>query len=297
MVAFFRCILQRYKLKISSFHVREAGSKEIPVVVSIPHCGIYVPEAMRAKFASGYIRSLPDTDWYLHHLCDFLPAMGITTIYGTYNRFVADIDCPLDSAQPGHPRIPSFVPLKSLDGETIYTELPTAQEINARRDLVYAPYHSRLNELLQSRITRFGAVALVDLHSFPSKPAMGCHESSPSQVCLGDDNGRANPGWLTGAAQHAFTHAGLGISRNGPIRGRYIVPHYGALPRISALYAGLRQDLYVLDEQHPDRTPTHAGFRAFKSLLSDVFTGLAGEITAGAMRMNSRERLGTRIPV
>lgn len=282
-------------MKISSFHVREASTKEIPVVVSLPHCGIYVPESIRARFASGYIRTLPTTDWYLHHLCDFLPAMGITTIYGTYNRLVADIDCPLDAGQPGHPGIPSFVALQAPDGEPIYTEPPTPQDIQARRDLVYAPYHARLNELLQSRITRFGAVALVDLHSFSSRHLPGS-ESTPAQVYVSDDGGRANPGWLTGAAQHAFKHMGLGTSRNGTIKGKYIVPHYGALPRISALYVGLRQDLY-LDEQRPDRTPTHAGFRAFQNLLSDVFTNLIGEISAGAMRMNSRERLGVRIAI
>lgn len=282
-------------MKISSFHVRDANTKEIPVVVSIPHCGIYVPEAIRAKFASGYIRSLPTTDWYLHHLADFLPSMGVTTLYGTYNRFVADIDCPMDSGQPGHPGIPSFVPLQAIEGEPIYSEPPTLQDIQARRALVYAPYHARLNELLQSRITRFGAVALVDLHSFPSRPRPGA-DALPSQVYLSDDDGRANPGWLTAAAQYAFTHAGMRTSRNSRIRGRYIVSHYGSLPRVSALYMGLRQDLY-LDEQQPDRTPTHAGFRAFKHLLSDVFTTLIGEITAGAMRMNSRERLGTRLTV
>jgi N-formylglutamate deformylase len=282
-------------MKISSFHVREASTKEVPVVVSIPHCGIYVPEAIRDKFASGYIRSLPQTDWHLHRLCEFLPAMGITTIYGTYSRFVADIDSAVDTVHPAHPRIPLFVPLKTPHGEDIYTQLPTPQEVQARRALVYAPYHARLNELLQSRITRFGSVVLVDLHSFPSQSGAD-RAIRPAQVVVGDDGGRANPGWLTGAVRHAFTHAGLGVSRDDPFRGDYIVRHYGALPRVSALYTGLRWDIY-LDEQHPDRTPIHAGFRAFQNVLSDVFTSIVGEINAGAMRMSSTERLGTRLVV
>jgi N-formylglutamate amidohydrolase len=272
-------------MKISSFHVRDASTKEVPVVVSIPHCGIYVPEAIREKFASGYIRSLPLTDWYLHHLCDFLPGMGITTIYGTYSRFVADADATADDG--------AFVALKTPNGEDVYSEPPTPQEIHTRRDLVYAPYHARLSELLQSRITRFGGVVLVDLHSFPS---YSVEEQGylAQQVYLGDNAGRANPGWLTAAAQHAFTHAGFGVTRNDPARrGGYIIRHYGDQPRISALYMGLRWDLY-LDEHHPERPPSHAGFRAFKNTLSDVFTNLVGEINAGAMRMNSPQRLGNR---
>ncbi|HEY3860206.1 MAG TPA: N-formylglutamate amidohydrolase, partial [Gammaproteobacteria bacterium] len=83
-------------MKITSFHIRDASNKEVPIVVSIPHTGIYVPESIRAEFASSYIGSLPMTDWYLHHLYDFLPAMGVTTIYGTYSRFVADVNRPPD---------------------------------------------------------------------------------------------------------------------------------------------------------------------------------------------------------
>ncbi len=280
-------------MKISSFHVREAGTKEVPVVVSIPHCGIYVPEAIRATFASSSIRSLPQTDWHLHRLCEILPSMGITTIYGTYSRYVADIDTAADEVDPHHAGAPLFVPLKAPGGEDIYAKPPTPQDIQTRRELVYAPYHARLNELLQSRITRFGSVVLVDLHSFSSRSVADAGRN-PAQVYVGDDGGRANPGWLTGAARHGFTHAGLSVSRNGLLRGDYIVKHYGDLPRVSALYIGLRWDLY-LDEQHPDRTPTHAGFRAFQNTLSDVFTGFIAEINAGAMRMNSAERLGTRL--
>jgi hypothetical protein len=65
---------------------------------------------------------------------------------------------------------------------------------------------------------------------------------------------------------------------------------------VSALYAALRWDLY-LDEQRPDRTPTHAGFRGFKSLLSDVFTATMNEVNAGSLRMSRQQRLGTRLAV
>lgn len=281
-------------MKISSFHVREASTKEVPVVVSIPHCGIYVPEAIRQNFASGYIRSLPMTDWHLHTLCDFLPGMGITTIYGTYNRFVADLDAPANLPQPVAGERP-FVALKTPDGDDIYTERPTNQELRARHDLVYAPYHSRLSELLQSRITRFGSVILVDLHSFPPHAAeLG--EQHPKQIYLGDDAGRANPGWLTGTLQHSFTHAGYSVARNSVFRGNYIVGHYGNLPRVSAAYAALRWDVY-LDEHRPELPPSHAGFRAFRSVLSDVFTAIVGEINAGSLRMNRSQRMGTTYAV
>ena len=46
-------------MKIAPFEVRMPSTREIPVLVSIPHTGIHVPEAIAADFASDYIRGLP----------------------------------------------------------------------------------------------------------------------------------------------------------------------------------------------------------------------------------------------
>jgi N-formylglutamate amidohydrolase len=264
-------------MKITSFHIREASNKEVPIVVSIPHTGIYVPEAIRAEFASSYISSLPMTDWYLHHLYDFLPAMGITTIYGTYSRFVADVNRPPDDRPlyPGRYET-GFVAAKTFWGEEIYSRPPSPEEIKQRRDLVHAPYHARLLELLQSRITRFGAVVLIDAHSVASRANL-VHDALKDDVYLGDRDGKTNSGWLTSSVEHGFRAAGLRVSRNNPYKGGYITEHYGQMARVAALQVEMRWGLY-LDESHPERTPTHAKFGAFKSVLSDVFTGLLSEI-------------------
>jgi N-formylglutamate amidohydrolase len=266
-------------LKIASFHVREATNREEPVVVSIPHTGIYVPEFIRESFASGYIRGLPMTEWYLHHLYDFLPAMGVTAIYGTYSRFVADVN-----ESPGHkasfmaPREGArFVATETVWGDPIYRTPPTAEEIETRRELVHAPYHARLSELLQSRITRFGGVVLIDAHSTPSRADRN-HGELNADVYLGDRNGQANSGWLTTTVANALRHTGHTTARNNPFKGGYILEHYGALGQVAALHMEHRQGLY-LDEQRPDATPAQAHFNSFKSVLSDVFTGLLAEVT------------------
>ena len=77
--------------------------------------------------------------------------------------------------------------------------------------------------------------------------------------------------------EKSFQHAGLSVRRNDPYKGGYITEHYGSLPRVAALQVEMRWGLY-LDEMHPDATPTHARFGAFKSVLSDVFTRLLADI-------------------
>ncbi|HEY4128695.1 MAG TPA: N-formylglutamate amidohydrolase [Gammaproteobacteria bacterium] len=271
-------------MKITSFHVRDATNREVPVVVSIPHTGIYVPETIRESFASAYIRSLPMTDWYLHHLYDFLPAMGVTTIYGTYSRFVADVN-----EAPGRKTFPGvhgasdasavstrFVATETAWGDDIYRKPPTPEEIETRRELVHAPYHARLSELLQSRITRFGGVVLIDAHSTPSRADLH-HPELTSDVYLGDAGGRANSGWLTNTFVEAFRHTGHSTVRNNPFRGGYIIDHYGAQSQVAALHIEHRWGLY-LDEHRADSTPAQGRFNAFKTVLSDVFTGLLAEI-------------------
>lgn len=265
-------------MKITSFHVRDASTTEVPIVVSIPHTGIYVPDSIRAEFASSYIAGLPMTDWYLHHLYDFLPSLGITTIYATYSRFVADVNRPPDDRPlyPGRYET-GFVALKTFWGEDIYHTPPGPEEITRRRDMVHAPYHARLLELLQSRITRFGGVVLIDAHSVASRANL-VHDKLEHDIYLGDRDGKSNSGWLTQNVEHGFAVAGRTVRRNSPYKGGYITEHYGAMPRVAALQVEMRWGLY-LDEAHPERSSTTSPkFMGFKEVLREVFAGLIAEI-------------------
>ena len=264
-------------MKITSYHLREPNALEVPIVVSIPHTGIYVPEAIAADFASAHIRSLPMTDWYLHHLYDFLPSLGVTTIYGTYSRFVADLNRPPDD-KPLYPgRFETgVVPLKTFWGEDIYRTPPSAEEIERRRLLVHAPYHTRLLEILQSKITRFGGVVLIDAHSVASRENL-LHAKLEHDIYLGDRDGKTNSGWLTAMMEKSFRELGLKVVRNRPYKGGYITEHYGQISQLAGLQVEMRWGLY-LDESHPDQALKHPGFLPFKRTLQDVFGTLVGEV-------------------
>jgi N-formylglutamate deformylase len=264
-------------MKITSYHVREFNGAEAPVIVSIPHTGIYVPDAVSADFASDQIRSLPMTDWHLHHLYDFLPALGVTTIYATYSRFVADLNRPPDnkSLYPGRFET-GFVALKTFWGEDIYRTTPSPEEIERRRLLVHAPYHARLAELLQSKITRFGGVVLIDAHSVASR-ANKLHAELKDDVYLGDRDGKTNSGRRTATAEKAFKTANLRMVRNNPYKGGYITEHYGQMSKVAALQVEMCWRLYM-DEGHPQQGLQHPRFRAFKKTLEGIFSSLIAQI-------------------
>ena len=264
-------------MDIAPFQVREPAGLEMPVLVSIPHTGVHVPEVVAADFASDYIRSLPMTDWHLHHLYDFLPALGVTTIYATYSRFVADLNRPPDD-KPLYPgRFETgFVALKTFWGEDIYRTPPHAEEIALRRERVHAPYHGKLLELLNSKITRFGGVVLIDAHSVASR-ANKLHGELKDDVYLGDRDGKTNSGWLTAMAEQAFKGGDLRVVRNNPYKGGYITEHYGQMSKVAALQIEMCWRLYM-DEADPQQGLQHPRFGAFKKTLEGVFSFLIGQI-------------------
>ena len=50
-----------------------------PLLVSMPHVGLEVPEAIRNRL-SDEARGLPDTDWHVDRLYDFLEDIGASWI-------------------------------------------------------------------------------------------------------------------------------------------------------------------------------------------------------------------------
>jgi len=264
-------------VEIAPFQLREPTGLELPLLVSIPHTGVHVPEALAADFASDYIRSLPMTDWHLHRLYDFLPALGATTVYATYSRFVADLNRPPDDTPlyPGRFET-GFVALKTFWGEDIYRTPPHAEEIARRREQVHAPYHAKLLELLQSKIARFGGVVLIDAHSVASR-ANKLHGELKDDIYLGDRDGQSNSGWLTAEVEGSCRRAGLKVVRNDPYKGGYITDHYGKLPDVAALQVEMCWRLYM-DEADPQDGLRHPRFSAFKKTLEGVFSSLAARI-------------------
>lgn len=255
------------------YEVREPSVGAIPVLVSIPHPGIYVPETISRDFASDYIRSLPMTDWHLHHLYDFLPALGITMLFATYSRFVADLNRPPDD-RPLYPgRFETgCVAFQTFWGESIYRVPPPQPDVDRRRDQVHAPYHAKLLELIDARIRRFGKVVLLDVHSVPSRANL-LHGALTGQVYLGDRDGHSCAPWLTDTIEQAFRGAGLMVTRNDPYKGGYITDHYGAMDHVEAVQIEMCQRVYM-DEARPGEALEHPAFSEAKTRIHNVFNAL-----------------------
>ena len=61
-----------------------------PLLVSMPHSGTFMPSAVQARMTEEALR-LPDTDWHIPELYDFLEDIGASVLQATHSRYFIDL--------------------------------------------------------------------------------------------------------------------------------------------------------------------------------------------------------------
>ncbi|HSC05794.1 MAG TPA: N-formylglutamate amidohydrolase [Steroidobacteraceae bacterium] len=251
-----------------------ASVAEIPLLVSIPHTGTFVPAEIVAQFAHKDIAAQLMTDWALHELYTFLPALGVDVIHATHHRFVIDLNRPPD-ARPLYPgRFETgLVPTESFQGEPIWRRSPSATEVGRRLERFHRPYHAALEQRLREKVARFGYAYLIDAHSVESR-ASRLHGALNEDIYLGDrDRATCDPAF-TARVSELFAAQGLQVSVNEPYKGGYITAHYCSLAGVQSLQIEMCQRLYMTEGQ-PERASADPRFAPFQQHLRLVFAGIA----------------------
>ncbi|MFM9887907.1 MAG: N-formylglutamate deformylase [Burkholderiales bacterium] len=243
-----------------------------PLVVSIPHVGTHIPPGLATRMTPAALR-LPDTDWHLDRLYNFLAGLDPTVLMATHSRFVIDLNRPPDNQNlyPGQDTT-ALVPVDCGDRSPIYLdEVPDQSEIEARRARYWNPYHHRLESALQETKARHGYALLWDAHSIRSELPRFFDGPLPD-LNLGTADGRSCG---AGLGEHL-----LAIARgaptfssvlNGRYKGGHITRHFGCpSEHIHAVQLELSWATYM-DEDYPFafRDELAAGVRpVLKKLLT-----------------------------
>lgn len=255
------------------FVIREPEAPALPVVVSIPHAGTWLPSGYAERLASDAMRALPMTDWHVPLLFDFLPSLGVTVIAATVSRFVIDLNRPpaSEALYPGRFET-GLVPLESFDGDPVFAVPPSDDEIAAARRDIYDPYHAARRELLRLRSEK-GRVIQLDLHSVT--PAAN-RVSGPltHEIMLGDRDGTSCAPWLTSAAETAYVEAGFSVARNAPYKGGWITASGGAQEGVEALQIEMSWAAYMASNLDPAHAAGVPPFTATGVRLGQVFSAL-----------------------
>ncbi len=238
----------------------------------MPHIGTHIPPALAARMTPEALR-LPDTDWHLDRLYDFLSGLDPTVLMATHSRFVIDLNRPPDNASlyPGQDTT-ALVPVDCGDRSLIYRDgVPDQGEIEARRARYWNPYHQRLESALQETKARHGYALLWDAHSIRSELPRFFDGPLPD-LNLGTVDGRSCGAGLgehlLAIARSASTFSSV---LNGRYKGGYITRHFGRpSANIHAVQLELSWATYM-DEDYPFafRDALAAGVRpVLKKLLT-----------------------------
>lgn len=197
-----------------------------PLLVSMPHTGTYVPEWLAPRL-SGAARALPDTDWHLERLYDFLGNLGASVLIATHSRYVVDLNRPPDKANlyPGQDTT-GIVPLDTFHREPLYLPgfPPSEEEVAKRIEACWRPYHQRLQQALAEIKARHGYALLWDAHSIFSVLPRFFAGKLPD-LNLGTADGKSCAPDIGEAL--AKSVEGYSVVLNGRFKGGYITRRYG----------------------------------------------------------------------
>ena len=219
-----------------------------PLLVSMPHTGTHIPDDLQKRMTAAAL-ALPDTDWHLEKLYDFLEEIGASVLVATHSRYVVDLNRPPDNANlyPGQ-NTTGVVPVDTFHKEPLYGGNPPSTEEAAERIRRYwKPYHAKLQEALEDLKAEHGYALLWDAHSIFSEVPRFFQGKLPD-FNLGTADGRScGPGIGEALLQHVEEHSAV---LNGRFKGGYITRRYGdPANQVHAVQLELSEATYM--EEHP----------------------------------------------
>lgn len=215
-----------------------------PLLVSVPHDGWQIPaDIVQTMSEAG--RSIPDTDWHVAQLYEFVKASGASMLVANFSRYVVDLNRPADDVAlyPGT-NTPGLCPVRTFAGADIYLD-PIEIDTAARVMAYWRPYHEQIESTLSALREQHGYALLWDAHSIPSVvPSL--FDGELPVLNIGTWDGRSCAAVISDAVMSVAEQSPYDAVRDGRFKGGYITRHYGdPANNIHALQLELAQRAYM----------------------------------------------------
>ena len=200
-----------------------------PLLVGMPHVGTHVPADI-AENLTAHALTVPDTDWHVDRLYDFLDDLGASAIAATHSRYVVDLNRAPDGADlyPGRDTT-ELCPTMDFHRQPLYRDgrRPDGAGIASRVSAYWQPYHTALAAELERLKAIYGVALLWDAHSIASEVPRFFEGRLPD-FNIGTNGGAScDPSLarrVTAVAEAARSYSAV---LDGRFKGGYITRHYG----------------------------------------------------------------------
>lgn len=200
-----------------------------PLLVSLPHDGTALPDGMVDRLTDS-ARQLPDTDWHVSRLYAFARELGASILVPKFSRYVVDLNRSPDdvSLYPGQ-NTTGLCPTVQFSGEPVYRDgsAPVENEVIARVETYWRPYHQALADELVRIKSLHGRVVLWEGHSIKGDLPFLFDGRLPD-LNLGTASGTSCSPMLQQRLEVVLAaQTNYGFVANGRFKGGYITRHYG----------------------------------------------------------------------
>jgi len=256
-----------------AFTVREPTSEETPLIVEVPHAGLFVDGETLAHLVAPARSIGRDADLYVDELYADAPARGATLITAYVSRYVVDLNRSehdidpetVDGAPAGSRATRGIVWRLTSDGGRVLDRPLSRRELDRRLDGYYRPYHRALSSAIERKKAKFGFALVLAAHSMPSVGRAGHGDPNVHRAdAVPGSRGRTSAAavFIDAVDAHA-RESRLTVAHDDPYQGGFTTQHYGRPEsRVHVVQLELARRLYM-DEPTLAKGPGFDRMRAF----------------------------------
>jgi N-formylglutamate amidohydrolase len=280
------------------FSVREPDGRATPLVVEVPHAGLYVDATALSTLLAPANALGRDADLYVDELFQDVPSDGAALIASRVSRYVVDLnraenDYDALAVESGSARVSphGLIWRTTTEGRSALLGPLPRSEVERRLDTYYRPYHAAIRRLLEARVASFGYAILLCAHSMPSRGRDGHQDlgRERADVVPGSRGRTSAAPAVIDTVDRVAREGGFSVAHDQPYRGGFSTAHYGRPDQgIHAIQVELNRKLYM-NELSLEKKP-----REFEA-LSAFCRRLARELAAVDPRVLGRPREAVRL--
>ncbi len=232
-----------YKTSLPEIYEISAAQDALPLIFDSPHSGRAYPPDFAFSCSREALEKAEDR--YVDLLFGNVPCHGGTLLSALFPRTYIDVNRAIDDIEPelleepwpGNARPTSraaagigLIRRMLNPGQPLYNRPLSAEEIRARIDGYYIPYHHALERLIGEAHRSFGRVWHMNCHSMPSYVKIGSlyysQKRKLADFVIGDREGTSCESEFVMAIKNHLEKYGFKVALNEPFSGVELVRKY-----------------------------------------------------------------------